>query len=144
MRAPTCTGGRSGSLALTQPDAACRVSDVAWPVTPRPCLTEARNAEQHQVWVEPLQGVDVEPPAVQRPGREILHQHVRPRDQLAGVRASVAPRLPALRYSNKPAALRVGDAAGERTPAAQRVSGGRLDLGDLGTEVDEKLCGVRT
>jgi hypothetical protein len=38
----------------------------------------------------------------------------------------------------------VGDPGGERAPPAERISGGRLDLGDLGTEVHEKLCGVRT
>ncbi len=52
--------------------------------------------------------------------------------------------LSGIEVGEQAAAVRVGYAGGERTPAAQRVSRRRLYLGDLGAEVDEKLCGVRT
>jgi hypothetical protein len=45
------------------------------------------------------------------------------------------------------AAAKSGACARSRVPPPlppERISGGRLDLGDLGTEVHEKLCGVRT
>ncbi len=63
--------------------------------------------------------------------------------EISPSRSIVAPRFPALRYSNRPERLLVGNAAGKRPPAAQRISGRRLDLGDVGTEVDEQLRAVR-
>jgi hypothetical protein len=76
---------------------------------------------------------------------------VRSGDQFARGRDAVGLRevqcgaaLSGVEILEQAAAQGVRSTAGKGPPAAQRVSRGRLDLDDLGTEVDEKLCGVRT
>ena len=121
------------------------------PLAPGPALTERRDAQQHQVWGQPGQGVRAQPPAFQRSRHEILDEHMRPRDELAGGRQVVRPgqieggaALAGVEVVEQAGTLGVGYSPGKRAPSAQRIPGGRLDLGDLGAEVDEKLCGVRT
>ena len=76
---------------------------------------------------------------------------MRLRNELAGGRHVVRLReikggsaLAGIEVLEQTAALRVDHTSGKRAPVAQRVSGGRFDLGDLGAEVNEKFCGVRT
>jgi hypothetical protein len=68
---------------------------------------------------------------------------MRVRDQLARVR-QVGAALTGVEVLEQAAALRVGHAVRERAPVPQRIPGRRLDLDDVGAEVDKKLRGVGT
>src|ERR1700744_5862907 len=51
MRPPTCTGGRSGSRALTQPDTACTVMGLAGGWRPGPGCPQGEILSSTRVWV---------------------------------------------------------------------------------------------
>ena len=97
-----------------------------------------RQAKHRQAWIRRLQGRQVEAPAIQRAGAEVLDQHVelrqQPQQKFAPARCAHVQRdAPLAAIGHFPVQrMRVGD----RRQRAQRIAAVRqLELDDVGAQV---------
>ena len=147
IRAPACTGGRSGSRVFTQPDAAWTVSDVDWRSRAVRPVRNRRSARRRGSGIDQPQRVLAESQrapafpaavstnrsacAIRSPAALRVALEIDCRAALSGVQILEETRL-----------VRVWYPAGKRPPEPQRIARGRLDLADVGAEIDEQLRAV--
>src|ERR1700704_6249812 len=141
--APACTGGRSGSLLLTQPDAACTVNGVASRSCNGPFCPKSVMRTTTRSGLSILNESASSPERSSVPGGSASTRRCA-RDQSAGDRRitleiDCGAAFSGVEVLEQTTPMWIRNAAGKRSPVAQRIAGRRLDLGDLGTEVDEQL-----
>ena len=110
------------------------------------------DGDMHEIRVQSLQGILVEPEAGKAARAEVLDEHVPPADELpqhlaAGVRVKIEPEAPLVAIDGQEirgrtgASCRIADPRWSPTP--RRIAFGRLDLDDLRTEVGQEHRAVR-
>src|SRR3979490_48588 len=105
--APACTGGRSGSLLLTQPDAACTVNGVASRSRNGPFCPKSVMRTTTRSGLSILNESASSPERSSVPGgsastRRCARSISLPATDASLSRSTVVPHFPALRYSNRP------------------------------------------
>ncbi len=90
----------------------------------------------------------IEPEFVEHPGRHPIDEEISVSDQIThrrhvGIEIDCCPAFSGVEVLEQPGPVGVLDTTGKRAPSTQRVAGRRLDLGDLGAQVDEQLRAVR-
>src|SRR5690606_40942155 len=71
---PSCPTRRSSDL--------FKYPRKAGPLAIRPRLPKARQTHHDQTWIDAMQSLDIQTPAIQAAGTKVLDQHIKTRNQL--------------------------------------------------------------